>query len=351
MKQISATFHIVLAGAGLFLLLQTAAAQTFIYNNNDLAVGFRKTGTFQENYEVVVDIGQASNYVGAAIGTTFTVTNFSAAQLTPGTFAYLNNLSWSVFGYYTGSGYGASYPSSVAYTLWITVPRANSATRSADATRLARGVQASVRSPISSIFANAAFVSTALGSASQDNTPTFVRESIGTYSTHILSVWMGSLVYPAIGTLNDSWPEGNLEVTTPGSFAAAVRCDLYEVRPLSDASGNAIVDPHTGTTGLAYYAGYFQFNPDGTMTFTREAASTTPAQVALSIGRTNNVSTISFATANSVTYTVFFTNAVGITAPFSTWPSLPSTITGDGTTKSFQDSTTDPVRFYHVEEQ
>jgi hypothetical protein len=351
MKRISTTFQIALAAAGGFLLLQAASAQTFTYTSNDLALGFRKTGSFQGNYEVVVNIGQANTYFNLGVGSTISVPGFTASQLTPGTFNNLSNLTWAVFGYYSGSGFGASYPSSVASTLWVTVPRANPAIRSADATRLTRGVQASVRSPIKSILDNAAFVASALGSSGTYNTATFVRESISDYPDHLLTVWMGSIVKPAIGTLNDSWPEGNLEITTPGDFTAAVRSDLYEVRPLFDAQGNPIVDPHTGTSGLAWYIGYFEFRPDGAMTFTREAASTTPPQVTLNIGRTNDVNTISFVSASSVTYALFFTNSAGLTAPVTSWPSLPGTISGDGTTKSFQDTTSDRMRFYRVQEQ
>jgi len=127
MKRISKICPIALAGTIGILALETASAQPFLYQPNDLALGFRKTGSFQGTYEALVNLGQASTYFGAAIGTTFTVTNFSASQLTPGTFANLNNLSWSVFGYYTGSGLGASYPSSVASTLWVTGPRVSPA--------------------------------------------------------------------------------------------------------------------------------------------------------------------------------------------------------------------------------
>ena len=349
-KRTSKAFPIALAAAAGFLALETASAQPFVYQPNDLALGFRKTGSFQGSYEAVVNLGQASNYFGAAIGTTFTITNFSASQLTPSTFANLNNLSWSVFGYYSGSGFGANYPSSAASTLWVSVPRTNNAVRSADATRLTRGQQASARSPISSILANAAYVSSDSG-ASAFNSATFIRESIATYPLHLLTVWMGSVVDPTVGTLNDTWPEGDLEVTTPGSFTSAVRSDLYEVRPLTDASGNPISDPHTGTGGLAWYIGYFEFKSNGTMTFTREAASTAPAAVALNVSRTNAVSTISFGSASSVTYKLCFTNSAGLGAAVSIWPSLPGTISGDGTTKSFQDTTTDPVRFYRVLEQ
>jgi hypothetical protein len=60
------------------------------------------------------------------------------------------------------------------------------------------------------------------------------------------------------------------------------------------------------------------------------------------------VNTISFVTSNAVTYKLFFTNSSGLTAPVTNWPSLPGTITGDGTTKSFTDTTTDAGRVYRV---
>jgi hypothetical protein len=88
------------------------------------------------------------------------------------------------------------------------------------------------------------------------------------------------------------------------------------------------------------------------MSFTRETATTPPpTQVTLNIARTNNVSTISFASSSSVTYKLFFTNSAGLGTAVSHWPSQSGTISGDGTTKSFQDSTTDPMRFYRVLEQ
>ena len=81
---------------------------------------------------------------------------------------------------------------------------------------------------------------------------------------------------------------------------------------------NPIVDPHTGTNGLAYYVGYFELQLDGSMTFTREAASTTvapPPAPMLSIARSGNVSSISFLSTNQATYTLLFTNTAGLTAP------------------------------------
>jgi hypothetical protein len=328
-----------------------AQAQIFTPTNNDLILGFRKNAPYTENNEVVVDIGQASTYFNLGVGTTNTVPGFSASQLSPGSFSTFSNLSWSVFAAYAG-GY-SGYPNE---TLWLTVPRTNNAVRSASPTRQTYGIHQVIKTKMTSIVAGAEYISSNTAS-NQFNTPSFVSESLAAYIGHNLSTWLAGDVDPTQATFNDDWPSsepngGNIEVTTPGNFTnGTVRSDLYEVRPLATAVGTPITDPHTGTSGLAWYIGYFELKSNGTMTFTRDVASTTPVPVALNIARTNNVSTISFGSSSSVTYTLAFTNSAGLGAPVSNWPSLPGTITGDGTTKSFQDTTTDPMRFYRVQEQ
>ncbi len=349
----------VLALVGFLTLCETAEAQPFVYQNNDLCLGFRKNAPYTENYEVVVDLGQASNYVGAAIGTTMPVQGYSASQMVPGSFVTLDNLSWSVCGYYSGSGYGTNYPANVAYTLWVTVPRTDNAVQSQSASRLDWILQHNARPKIVSILSNAGFISQALGTSNEFNTASFVLESISLYPQHLLSIWMGSLNDNTMGTLNDTWPPsepngGNLENTTPDTFNSPVRSDLYEVRPLTDAALNPITDPHTGTNGLAYYVGYFELAPDGSMTFTREAPGTTvvpPPAPALSIVRSGNVSSITFLSTNQATYTLLYTNTAGLSAPSSTWPSLPGAITGNGSRQTFQDTTTDTTRVYRVQAQ
>jgi hypothetical protein len=328
-----------------------AQAQIFTPAINDLILGFRKNAPYTENNEVVVDIGQASTYFNLGVGTTITVPGFSASQLSPGSFSTLNNLSWSVFAAYAG-GY-SGYPN---YTLWLTVPRANIAVRSLSPTRQTYGFQQLIKSKMTSIVAGADYISSNSAS-NQFNTASFVSESLAAYTGNNLSTWLAGAVDPTQATFDDYWPSsepngGNIEATTPGSFnSGTARSDLYEIRPLATAVGTPITDPHTGTSGLAWYIGYFELKSNGTMTFTRDVASTTPAPVALNIARTNDVSTISFVSSSSVTYTLAFTNSTGLGAPVSNWPALPATIAGDGTTKSFQDTTTDPMRFYRVREQ
>ena len=327
-------------------------AQTFQYQPNDLFLTFRKTGINQENYEAVVDIGQASNLVNATFGTKLNIQASTPAQLTPGSFLSLDNLSWSVIGYYTGTAY-AGYPS---YTLWMTVPRQNVAVKSGDAARLDRLTQNTIRSKIASIASNAGYVSQDLGTSNQFNTASFVRESIAAYPSHTVSVWMASTVNSTVGTLNDTWPAtepngGNLELTTPASFSASVRSDLYELRPLTDAQSQPIIDPHTGTSGLAYYVGYFELNPDGTLTFTRDAITqpvNPPVPQLLAATFSGGTTTISFTTTNGATYSLLYTNAAGLNTPASNWPSLPATLLGNGNPGSLSDTSSDPDRFYRV---
>ena len=357
-RRLNVAGNAVLALVGVLTLIETAEAQPFVYQNNDLCLGFRKNAPYTENNEVVVDIGQASNYVGAAIGTTMPVQGYAASQMA-GSFVTLDNLSWSVCGYYSGSGYGAAYPAGVAYTLWVTVPRANNAVQSQAASRLDWATQHEVRPKIASMLLNAGFISQAIGTSNEFNTASFVLESILLYPQHLMSIWMGSLNNNTLGTLNDTWPPsepngGNLENTTPGTLNDPMRSDLYEVRPLTDSALNPITDPHTGTSGLAYYVGYFELEPDGSMTFTRQAASTpvsSPPAPALSIVRSGNVSSVTFLSTNRATYTLLYTNTAGLSAPSSTWPSLPGAVTGNGSMQTFRDTTTDANRVYRVQAQ
>jgi hypothetical protein len=217
---------------------------------------------------------------------------------------------------------------------------------------LGYGAQQAAKAKVNSLVSpngGAVYISQSLGASNQFNTPSFVREPRAGYSSQILTYWMQSSAPDSTaGNLNDTWPPaepnlGNLEATTPGSFSGSVRSDLYEVRPLLNAAGSTVTDPHTGTSGIAWYVGYFQFKSDGSMTFTRDLPHAT-----LSIAQTSNVSRVSFVSYYNVNYTLWY-NSAGL----SGWTQVPGsgTIVGDGTTKTFQDTTTDPMRFYRIQEQ
>lgn len=92
--------------------------------------------------------------------------------------------------------------------------------------------------------------------------------------------------------------------------------------------------------------GSFTLNESGVLTYNVTPSVATPQIVGIS--RQGNVSTVSFTTANGPTYTLYYTNASGLTAPVATWPSVTTTVAGNGLTNSIPDTTTDAIRFYRV---
>jgi len=272
----------LLVGLGLVAMMPTAEAATFTNAVNDLCLGFRKTGTYQGNYECVVDIGPAINYVNQTPGTTTTITQYTASQLVPDSYANFTNLSWSVSGYVQTANVPAGYP---ANTIWMTVPRTAAGASVTAPLRASTASQQSATLNIASIFSGAGYISGNL-SAGADNTPTFVQEpyTVNISNNRYYGAYMGDPTYSTIGDLSGSAPVNtngaliNLEFTTAAPFSSGAKCDLYEVRPSYLVAGRPtttvwITDPYTGlTNGPGYYVGYFQLSASGTMTFTRDGA-------------------------------------------------------------------------------
>lgn len=137
--------------------------------------------------------------------------------------------------------------------------------------------------------------------------------------------------------------------------------------PLQAMTGNVIVldlwkDAVTasGTTGWQY-VGTFTFDKSGaTPTLTWNSTSggggtnNPPPKPVLAVASslaplTGQVtSIISFNTTNGATYTLYYTNATGLKTAMTNWPSIQTTVTGDGARHSFTNISTDPVRFYGV---
>src|SRR4051794_13851601 len=108
--------RILLSVTGICSIFQSASAAPFVYQPRDLILGFRKSGG---SFELEVNLGQASRYYEASAGSTFTVNQFTVAQLTD-SFSDFNDLQWSVGGTVRlGDGGDGSVPVS---TLWATRP-------------------------------------------------------------------------------------------------------------------------------------------------------------------------------------------------------------------------------------
>ena len=331
---------------GALLAPWAANAQFFSYNSTgDTLLGFRKTGTHQGNYELVVNIGSVTNLIRIPAGQTINITNFNASQLSDAFADGFQNLQWSACAGFPGSSSWAGYPKD---TLWYSAPATNSGSQSVAPARFSVNAQAILQKRFQGLGQGAVTMSSSLGTTDADNNSKLVREPFDPNNVLSLTYYIGD---PADSTIGD-WggqvisPAISVENVTPTSFSTSARLDFYQSVP------SGYVDPTTGSTGAnAYLVGYFLLNTSGTMTFTRGSAVTTPPPPppsVLSAARSGNTTTIFFTTTNGATYTLYYTNAAGLNSPVSTWAVAPTTVTGDGTTKSLTDTSTDGGRFYSI---
>jgi hypothetical protein len=159
-------------------------------------------------------------------------------------------------------------------------------------------------------------------------------------------------LFPAAGTGQyisiaitppNSWYSQTFSPTLPTQYKNA-----YEDPNVYGISSAVLwgVDTQGGATKLL---GSFSLATNGVVTFTPGMApSQPPPPPVLSIARSGSITTISFGSTNGATYTLHYTNSYGLNSSVSTWPVSPSTVTGDGSMKSFTDTSTDADRFYRV---
>jgi len=329
---------IALAGA------ESARAQFFTYaGKGDLLAGFRTPGV--GTYELVVNLGNVTNFVALSPGSSMTVTNFSALQLSDAFSSYAS-LNWSVFATFTGPP-NSTYAGYQLDTIWFTAPCVDVNTASTPPTRKSASAQSLVQSLINSTGQGAHTTSANYGTTNIDNNSVLVRELASDSHSLNLSVFISNPQDVTIGDFGGNLAS-TVENTTPSPFTSAVRSDLYQVVP------SGYTDPNSGTSsGAAYLVGYFTFNPSGSLTFTRGSGAVVqnpppPPQI-VSITRVGNLSTVYFTTTNgSYSYGLNYTSSSGLPTPNSSWTASPNTVTGNGLTNSLTDTTTDPNRFYRV---
>jgi PKD repeat protein len=258
-----------------------ANAQLFNYNQyGDVLAGFRQT-TPAGNYELVVDLGSVTNFLNLTVGTTINITNYSTSQMT-NAFTSFGKLQWSAFASFPGSISSwvtplGSFPKD---TLWYTQPAPNATTQSQVPYRDNYNVQSTTKNLITSVGNGALSIANYLAVTNANSNALLVREPV-TYSTYILTAFIGDSINPAIGDFGDYGAGGSgsplpysVENTNPASFTAPTRDDFYQLCPTT------LTDPITSSTTNTYYLGYFLMYPDGSMTFTRAASVVTPPPAA-----------------------------------------------------------------------
>jgi hypothetical protein len=328
-------------------------AQFFKYGTGDLMAGFRKTGQFAGDYELVVNAGNVVDLLSLADGSEITISRFSPAQLSDAFPDSYDDLQWSVSGTITTSEWTNKFGVFSPNTCWYTVPRTNVDVQSQPPKRFSYPSQGNLNGKILGLAQGATSISSSLAITNADNNAFLVREPV-TISDNDLTAYIGDVIDPTFGDFGGSTLNFSVENTTPSSFSSPQRTDLYQSVPASSRTYGPFVDPITHlTNGPAYFIGYFTLNPSGTMTFTRASTNTVtppppPPPAQLAIGRAGTSTIISFGTTNGATYTLYYTNAAGVSAPISSWASLPLPLTGDGSTKSFNDNSGDADRVYRV---
>jgi len=292
---------------------QSLPVSGFTANNDELLLGFTigaSTG------DLVIDLGTATQVGVSGASTVDLIANHNvgetAAQLLAqlnGLYGSMNSLQWGVVG-----GHVANASSSAIYTTvshGAAVPLVGSAgTLDSAVITVGQGV-----SDFTGPNANQAIV---------DPTQNYGEswtEEVGSSS----SIWQKNASNPISTTLSTF-------ATSGINYSLA---DLY-VRSNTVAS-------------TPVYKGYFTLGSDGSLTFTPGgAASTPPPRPRLWVTRSGNTSTISFGTTNGAIYSLYYTNATGLSSHTTNWTVSATTVTGNGLTNSILDTSTDPNRFYRV---
>ena len=264
----------------LLLGLPEMVRAQFVYNNyGDVLAGFRKTGTYQGNYELVVNLGNITNFLTMAPGAQISLSVPSPNQLT-GAFADgYQDIQWSVFSTFPVS---SSWTNSLGIfppsTIWYTLPRAQLNVQNQAPSRLLFGNQSGMSQAMAGVGQGAVTISESLVTNANNNN-LLVRELVSANTSSDLTSQIGDSGNPSYGDFNNSSLGFTVENLNPDTFSAATQSDFYQSCPKSSTRPTVTyTDPITGqTTGNDYFVGYFQFNIDGTMTFTRAGGNTAPA--------------------------------------------------------------------------
>jgi len=324
--------------------LAFGAAQFQYTQLGDMILPYRKPGV--GSYELVVNVGNVTNFEQMALGSSLLITNNSYTRLTnsfPVSSGGLNNLSWSVSSSFPGAfGTWAGYQ---VTTVWYTVPRTNNSVQSAPPSRGTSSAQGGYRQNMLGVGNGAVTTSSNL-SSNENNTPVLIREPVWDGVSQVRNDYSYFVDNTGTGPNGSFGLPTAVEKTTPASFTSTVRSDLYRSRP------TGFSDPDTGSSsGPAYFVGYFELSSSGALTFTRASATAPtppPPPTITSITRTGNVSTVSFTTTNGANYSLYYNTAAGLNQPINTWSVSGSSVTGDGLVDQLSDTTTDANRIYRV---
>ena len=308
----------------------SAHANIFTYTNGNVLICFRKapSGTT----DLIVNAGPIAYFTNLAPNTTMTITGYTGTQLGQvGT----NNIAWSAWTYFDSTAI-----SGLTNTLFMTSGRSDLNTQTDPYYRDTASAQGATINKLLSIVTGA----TDNANFSGLNTPTAVLESesynVNNSSvSYAIGLGVPILNYQFRGTFQSDPEQSTGTGFTTG--ATPVRADFYWIKPTAN-------NDHSGPP--ATFLGYFQFSTNGVMTYTAYPTPVVVAPTIISFTRIGTTSTVTFTTGSSGTYTLRGTNDAGLTTARTNWPAI-SSVGGDGSNHSLQDTTSSNDKFYVITAQ
>jgi hypothetical protein len=310
---------------GLMALLAGCAVGNIVAGDfNDYAVGdvlvcFRNGGA----NDLLVDAGPVSTLVNASPNQVISIGQYTTAQI-DAAFGSANGVDWSAFTWLGDN------------TLFATQARASLNIQSTPFQRKSATSQAIVVGRMNAAQSGA----TNHIAYSGLNTATAVIEpdSSSGYSLGALS-YKDSLLGAYGGRFNGTF-SGNPENVTPGDFTTsgtALRSDFYQMTPVSGF-------------GLGTYLGYFEMATDGTLTYVAYPSTIPTVPAIQSISRSGAVSTITYTTGLSGTYTLRGNTALNSGVAMTNWPAI-ATLPNAATVQTYQDTDSSDIKFYIITAQ
>jgi hypothetical protein len=286
------------------LVLQAAPlAQAWTYSDGDVLLIFRNVQN--PNNDVEYDIGSVNQFLGKTNGYTATVTNWNPAIVQGVYGTDLTGLSVALL--------AVTSPTNSSNTAWVSGIEPNTA---------AYGDSLSDWNSSYYSIIDAIGVRPLTYSVPTASTNAYSINPGGKYKAAAYEYIAGA--YNGVSQLGGGVPF-IVEQIVPGAL------DFWAVQPLGGSSPDKLV-------------GRFNLTASGTLTFTAgpSAASVT------GIARSGNVSSVNIGTTVGVTYQLVGSPQLG---PNAIWAPVGSSLVGDGTSRSLNDTNSSDTEFYRVTAQ
>ncbi len=285
----------------------------------DVLVCFRNGGA----NDLVVDAGQFSGLTNVALNTRIPINEYTGGQLA---YVSTNSVSWSAFAWLSDNTLFMTRARSslnVQTSPWVDHSGSSQHNVVLDAQQIPPGT-----------VDEANYVPAGAGGTLNTSTAVLEGDVTATdpdYKTGKSYATCLGAAYNFITTF-----QGDPEDTTPASFTTSgtvVRSDFYQLTP-------------TSGYGLGRFLGYFEFAPDGTMTY---VAYPTAVPVISSVSRSGTTTTINYTTGTYGTYTLLASS--NLAAPLATWSVVTTLSTGDTLTHAVNDTDPTGTKFYIIKGQ